>query len=370
MRVGIYNLHNMCENNTFFLSRASRYFKLNGHSVSYEISDADLIFIGGCAVTDVMRRRCEESILSRMQELGDAHFVVFGCLAAFPEGLQPAVGADGERLHIIGYNESHRLDELIRARIPYQAVSVNRLEGHVPYQPRVGPDDAYVLIAQGCGNDCSYCNIKKVKGNVLSRPEETIEGEVRELYGCGVRIVTLLADDCGSYGMDRNSDLPALLTRLCGVAPDLRCKLYTVFPSLFLKQATRLEPFFAKRRIPYICLPVQSAATRVLGLMNRRYDPEDLAAAISRVRSLDPGMFIYTHFIFNFPTETWDEFEQSVAFARHFDSCVFIGYGENGGTRASTYFPKCSAEILQAKAHRLKELVKLGKLPAFVVPTP
>jgi len=360
----------MCENNTFFLSRAWRYFQLNGHTVSDGRGDADVVFIGGCAVTDVMRRRCEGTILEHMQQRDRAHFVVFGCLAAFPQGLQSASRSDNGRLHIIPHQESHKLDELIQARIPYENVNVSHLMGHVPYQPCMGPDDSYVLIAQGCVNDCSYCNIKKVKGNVVSRPEETIEHEVTDLYASGIRTVTLLADDCGSYGLDRALDLGTLLMRLCRLVPDMQYKLYTIFPALFLRHAASLEPFFAGHRVPYLCLPVQSAARRVLDLMNRRYDPDELAGAITRLKALDPEVFVYSHFIFNFPTETWEEFEQSIAFARLFDHSVFIGYGENSGTRAAALFPKCDSETLQAKVHHLKALIGRGELAAFVVPTP
>jgi len=370
MRIAIVNLHDMCENNTFFLSKVRRYFQLNGHTVTDAGSDVDLVFIGGCAVTDVMRGRCEKTILRIMQQLGQASFVIFGCLAAFPDELRALLGREGERLRIIPYQSSHKLDELIQARIPYDTVSVNQLTGHVPYQPRMGPGDSYVLIAQGCVNACSYCNIKKVKGNVVSRPEEEIEGEVKGLYRAGMRTVTLLADDCGSYGRDLGSDLPTLLVRLCRAAPDMRFKLYTVFPFLFLRYAEQLEPLFAEHRVPYACLPVQSAARRVLSLMNRPYDPDRLAGAIKRLRTLDPEVFVYSHFIFNFPTETWEEFEESVAFSRHFDHCVFIGYGENSGTRAAALFPKCDNQTLKAKVQRLEESVKRRELAAFVVPNP
>ncbi len=370
MRIGIVNLHDMCENNTFFLSKVRRYFQLNGHTVTDAGSDVDLVFIGGCGVTDVMRGRCEKTILRIFQQVGQASFVIFGCLAAFPEELRSLLGLEGDRFQIIPSQASHRLDELIQARIPYGTVSVNQLQGHVPYQPRMGPGDSYVLIAQGCVNACSYCNIKKVKGNVVSRPEEAIKGEVLDLYQAGIRTLTLLADDCGSYGLDQGSDLPTLLVRLSQAAPDMRFKLYTIFPSLFLRYTERVEPLFAKHRVPYVCLPVQSAARRVLNLMNRPYDPDRLAGAIEWMRALDPELFVYSHFIFNFPTETWEEFEESVVFSRHFDHCVFIGYGENSGTRAAALFPKCDSQTLQAKVQRLDELVKRGELAAFVVPSP
>jgi ribosomal protein S12 methylthiotransferase len=370
MRIGIINLHNLCENNTFFLSRAWRYFQLNGHTVTDGTRAVDLAFVGGCAVTDMMRHRCESAILSLMRERRQVRFVIFGCLAAFPESLKSAFGRDADRIHIIPYRESHKLDELIQAGTPYKRVYVNRLHGHVPYQPCMGPDDAYVLISQGCVNHCSYCNIKKVKGNVLSRPEEVVEDEVRGLYGRGIRTVTLLADDCGSYGLDLQSDLPGLMDRLSRSTPDMRFKLYTVFPSLFLKHVEQLGPLFRKGRLPYVCLPVQSAAPRVLHLMNRPYDPDALADAVGRLKALDPDVFFYSHFIFNFPTETWEEFEQSMAFSRHFDHCVFIGYGENNGTPAAALLPKCDEQTRDAKVKRLKEAVECGEISAFVVPSP
>lgn len=370
MRVHLYNLHNMCENNTHFLSRARRYFQLNGHSVTEKWEDSDLVFVGGCAVTDLMRMRCEQAVFGAMQKWKAARFVIFGCLAAFPEGFRSAAEQGADRLHLIPYRKSGDLDRLIDARISYDTVSVSQLVGHVPYQPRMGPDDFYVHIAQGCVNDCSYCNIKKAKGRIKSRPEEAIEAEVKKLYKSGVRTVTLLADDCGSYGLERGSDLPQLVQRLAGAVPGMRYKLYTVFPALFLKTIDRLEPLFEKRLLPYVCLPAQSAAPRILDLMNRRYDPEVLAEAIARIHALDPDVFFYSHFIFNFPTETWEEFEQSIAFSRHFDYSVFIGYGENRSTRAADIVPKCGIQELEAKTKRLEELVARGKLKAFVVPSP
>jgi len=368
MKVSIGNLHNMCEHNTLFLSRARIYFQVNGHAVVDEPDVPDLFFFGGCAVTDRMRARCEEIILESMGDHPGASFVVFGCLAAFPERLLASAGLHGTTLRIIPFAESSRLDDLIHARHPFAVVTANRLHGHFPYQPLMGPADCYVMIAQGCINACSYCNIKKAKGQVQSRSLEEIGAEISALHRSGERIVTLLADDCGSYGLDRGTTLPELLTRLCQSVPDMRFKLFTIFPGLFLGYAEQLEPFFAQGRLPYICLPAQSAAPRVLELMNRAYDPGELAKVVARIRALAPDTFIYSHFIYNFPSETWEEFEQSIALARIFDHCVFIGYGENSATRAAGVVPKCSARELALKSGHLGKLIKQGELSAFLVP--
>lgn len=367
MNVRIVNLHPGCENNALFLSRARRYFEWNGHRVGGD-GEADLVFVGACVVTDRMRRRCEEAIAVAMNRHVRARFVVFGCLAAFPDDLQAALGGEAVRVRFIPYQASTELDDFTGARVPFEAVHVSRLDGHRPYQPCMGPDDRYLLIAQGCVNDCSYCSIRLAKGRVRSRPAEEIEAEARELYGQGVRTVTLLADDCGSYGLDRDDDLPGLLGRICEIAPDLRIKLYTVFPALFLNYADRLEPFFAAGRIPYVCLPAQSASPRILDLMNRRYDPGRLAETVLRLRSLDPGVFVYSHFIFAFPTETWEELAESVSFAGRFDHSVFIGYGGNRATRAAALASRFDDADRQAKADYLGRLAAEGKLASFVVP--
>jgi tRNA A37 methylthiotransferase MiaB len=325
-----------------------------------------LVFIGACVVTDAMRERCEAAIAEWMRGLPRARFIVFGCLAAFPKTLRAAF-ADRQRLRFIPYHDSAALDALAEARVPFETVSASRLDDLVPYQPRMGLEDCYVWIAQGCVNDCSYCSIKKAKGHVRSRQADEIETEVRGLYQRGVRTVTLLADDCGSYGADCGADLPELMARLARVGGDLAFKLYTVFPSLFLRDAARLEPLFAEHRVPYVCLPVQSAAPRVLELMNRRYDPQRVAEAVARLRDLDPAVFVYSHFIFDFPGETWEEFEQSVAFAQHFDYVLFIAYGENRSTPAAALGAKCSDAERVAKVRRLQELTERGQLAAFVV---
>ena len=370
MLIKIENLHNMCENNTHSLTRARNYFIANGHTVLDDDVSVDMVFIGGCTVTDLMRTRCVQKILHLMRAQPKAHFIVFGCLSAFPEEMRTLAVADQDRLHIVTYQASSFLDSLIDARVPFQTVSANLLFGHIPYQHRIGPNDLYVHIANGCANDCSYCNIKKAKGFVTSRPEDEIEEEVRLLYRNGAEVITLLSDDCGSYGLDIGSDLPALLNRLASVSPDLKFKIFTIFPSLYLKYARRLEPFFANGRIPYICLPVQSAAPRILDLMNRTYDPALLAGAIARIRSLDSDVYLYSHFIFNFPTETREELELSIAFARHFDHCVFIGYGENSATRAAQISPKLNSSECTARTRYLNELIRNKHLAAFLVPQP
>ncbi|RPJ80295.1 MAG: radical SAM protein, partial [Acidobacteria bacterium] len=227
MNVRLVNLHPMCENNTHLLTRATRYFARNGHRLVPRGERADLIVVGGCVVTDGMRARCERRVLELLQAETKAPVIVLGCLGALPERL-----ASGERLQLLGCRDGARLDRLIGAHVPFGEVQAAHLERHLPYLPDLGANNAYVAIAEGCVNACSYCNIKRAKGHVVSRPPEAIEAEVAALRAQGLASVTLLADDCGSYGLDRGLDLAALLLRLAARVPGLNFKVYTVFPAL------------------------------------------------------------------------------------------------------------------------------------------
>jgi ribosomal protein S12 methylthiotransferase len=370
MKASIVNLHNMCENNTLQLTRLSRYLDLNGLQVVDISLGPDLILVGGCVVTDTMRQRCEQTVLGLLQQHQAAQVVIFGCQAAFDEGLASAAGDATRRLHFIPYRQSRLMDSLLRAELPFADVTANRLAGHFPYQPRMGAADNYVLISQGCSNQCSYCNIKKAKGGLVSRSPSDIEAEVTALAAEGVDTVTLLADDCGSYGHDLGSDLACLLDRLAAAAPSVRFKLFTVFPALFLDLYPRLAHLVADGRIPYVCVPVQSAVPRLLRLMNRDYAPDLLAETIAVMRQSNPHMFVYTHFIFDFPTETWDEFLRSVDYARHFDHAAFIGYGRNEGTVAAAIAGGDDRQMRDRKAGYLQESVDRRGLAAFIVPCP
>ena len=164
----------MCENNTLFLSRAWRYFKLNGHTVDDGNHEVDLVFIGGCAVTDAMRDRCQDVVLKAMRRFGRASFIVFGCLAAFPEGLQSAINQFPNRLHVIPYEASHRLDELIHARIPVWISQIHQLQKvDCPLiLPKTGvepvfdglPDMGFELLEQDLGPSCLATGISTYRG--------------------------------------------------------------------------------------------------------------------------------------------------------------------------------------------------------------
>jgi ribosomal protein S12 methylthiotransferase len=177
------------------------------------------------------------------------------------------------------------------------------------------PGSAYLKIAEGCRNRCTYCAIPLIRGDLASRLPEEIVGEARRLVERGIRELVLIAQDLGSYGRDRGdrSALPALLTDLSAIPGDFWVRLLYIHPDHFpegildvMERDTRF--------LPYFDLPFQHAAPRVLRAMGRRPDPEVNLSLLSRIRERLPGAVIRSTFLLGFPGETEQEFEELLSF--------------------------------------------------------
>ena len=195
--------------------------------------------------------------------------------------------------------------------------------------------DTYVLISQGCVNNCSYCNIKLAKGDVKSRPLPEIVEEVTDLVRSGKYEITLLSDDCGSYGYDSGTNITELISLLLNLDQRLRLKIYTIYPGLFLNHYPHLKQPLLTDRITYLCIPIQSGSRRILKLMNRNYNLNLITSMIHEIKERNPNIHLFTHFLFNFPTETIDDLK-------------------NKRTLASKIAPKCSDELRRIKTQLIR----------------
>jgi len=341
-RPGIFlvNASRRCAPGAYLFTQAVRFFLLNGYPPARDIGDAGIILVNSCCVT-------EDKIATSLAALETARshgsgktVVLLGCLAALP-----GAPFDREGLLSIGPKDLDRLDIHFTHRISARAAAASRLpaEFFLPGQ-HLGPQDAFVLIGQGCVNACSYCNIRRVKGPVASVPRESIHARVRAELERGVREFALLADDCASWGRDIGSDLVDLVQSLLALDSGLTLKLCYVFPSFVEARFDALEALFATGRIAYANVPLQSGSQRILDLMNRRYPVDRVVDKVRRLRAAAPGSLLCTHVLVNFPTETREEFAASLALADAFSDTYFLHYSDNRGTAAARLEPKVPAE--------------------------
>ena len=199
------------------------------------------------------------------------------------------------------------------------------------------PYFAYVKVAEGCDNRCSYCAIPLIRGDFRSRPLESILEEVRTLATRGVKEINLVAQDTSRYGLDLYGEykLPELIHMVCAVEGVHWVRILYCYPDRItgeLIAAMASEPKVCR----YLDIPVQHGSAKVLREMNRRGDRETILEVVRRIREGLPGAAIRTTMIAGFPGETEEDFAQLqalVAEAR-FDRLGCFAYSQEEDTPA------------------------------------
>ena len=328
--------------------------------------EADLIIITGCSV----RAKAEQKVWS---ELGryEASWkkkhrpvvALTGCVAQslgkkalsrfpwvrlvsgprhiglLPDGLQRVMDNPSVRLNL--------LDEDPRTFFELDEVTVRREN---PYK-------AYVTIAYGCDNFCTYCIVPYVRGRFLSRPKDDILREVRALVNDGVREITLLGQNVNSYGKDfvDGTTFASLLRSVARVEGVRRVRFVTSLPQDFTQDIVDVmasEPAVC----PSLNLPIQAGSDRILKLMNRRYTYAEYLEKVHMTRAALPELGLTTDLIVGFPGETEEDFRASLRALEEirFDLVHSAAYSEREGTPAATMPGALPPEV------RLERLTRLN----------
>ena len=325
-----------CEPSAFLFTRVVQFFLANGYAAVNEIGDSEIILVNTCCVTEDKIATSWAAFEYAAARGNGKRIILFGCMAALP-----LPGLQREGVICIGPKNLAELDIHFPHHKPVNSISANRLTPAF-YEPGqgLGYGDYFLMIAQGCSNRCSYCNIKRAKGEVRSEPAEAIFQQLREGLSRGARDFALLADDCASYGSDLGTDLVQLLERLLADGRGFGLKLGYLYPQFLLTQFDGLRSVFSTGQIRYVNIPVQSGSQRILELMNRRYDVDAVVEAIRQLRKIAPQTTFCTHIMINFPTESHHDFLRSLTVADGFDEVVFLNYSDNRGTPAARLLPK------------------------------
>ncbi len=350
-RVCVINCSDTCENSGFMWQRALRFLRANHYDVGSELDGCETILVNTCCVTQGRIKQAQETVTAARRTRPQARVIIFGCLA----GLSDA-SVLGKDVVLVG---PHSLADL-QHHFPYQVPLVETVSGMLdaealcPYQQKVTNLDAFVLIAQGCVNGCSYCNIKRAKGNVSSVRREAICAAIEQGLARGRDEFVLLADDCGSYGADVGSDLLDLLRAIRRIDRRVRVKLHSLFPGEFLAMAAGITELAAGGLISYANIPVQSGSQRVLAMMERDYDIAAVTARLAELKARAPGAWLHTHFIVGFPGETESDFAASLQLVPRFDEVLFLAYSDNPGTRAARLDSKVDGVVVRARLADVK----------------
>lgn len=233
------------------------------------------------------------------------------------------------------------------------------VEGVQPF--RTSFPNAWVNIAYGCNNFCSYCIVPYVRGRERSRKADNIIAEVQSLVDQGYKEITLLGQNVNSYGNDlqNGSNFADLLDKAASIGGKFRLRFMTNHPKDFTEDVVRVM----KKHVGKICrlvhLPVQSGSNEILKRMNRRYTAEKYLEEIRMLKTLIPEAEVTTDIIVGFPGETEEDYLKTEELVKNADfaSAFTFVYSKRSGTKAAEMPDQIPEEVSKNRIMRLVELV-------------
>ena len=327
-----------------------------GYTVTPEETEADVIIINTCGFIESAKTEAIDNILDIAWLKKNARLkkiIVCGCLVQrygrevaeqFPEvdGIL-SVGAFGDIVEAV----KSVLDgkRYINLKKPEElALGGDRIVTTTQY--------AYLKIAEGCDNRCSYCAIPGIRGKFRSREIDDIVSEAKELENLGAGEIVLVAQDTTGYGLDiyGKYSLAELIRKITENTLSVRLRVLYCYPDKITDELCR-EFAVNDRLIKYVDMPIQHISDGILKKMNRHGGSEVIKDAIARLRAACPGIIIRTTVIVGFPGETEEDFEELKQFVRQIkaERLGAFTYSAEEGTPASEMPDQIPEEVKQRR---------------------
>ena len=218
---------------------------------------------------------------------------------------------------------------------------------------------AYLKIAEGCDNCCSYCIIPQLRGPYTSRPYDEVMAEAKALAASGIKELIVVAQDTTRYGEDLTGKLllPQLLRDLNALEGIEWIRVMYLYPNNFTDEL--IEAFATLDKVcKYIDIPLQHASDRLLESMNRFDTRQQVETLLNKLRTRIPGITIRTTFIVGFPGETEEDFAELLDFVekQRFENAGVFQYSQEEGTVAGEMENQIAPEVKENRYHELMAL--------------
>ncbi len=313
-----------CSANMAEAEQIKGFFGSQNHEAAKNAGEANLIVIHSCGVKKATEFKMKRRVEKLKQLNPNAKIIVSGCLPK----INPLILAGQENVTQAGT----KLEQIAQiAGLKPQSFSP-AIEGE-----RFNPIVSIISIANGCQSACSFCGTKKAKGNLQSYPIESIAQRFERDLKNGSKEFWLTSQDNGCYGFDQKTNLAKLVSTLLKNNGDFRIRVGMMSPQYLKKYFEEFISLFDDERVyRFAHLPVQSGNNRVLEQMRRQYSVEEFEGLVKNLRKNIPHLSVSTDIIAGFPTETEEEFFDSVKLAEkiRFDTVNISKFAVRPGTFA------------------------------------
>ena len=314
--------------------------KQAGHEIEENPADCDLVIINTCGFLQSAKQEAIDTIFDIAQYKDETNLkkiIVSGCFSGrYSQTIYDEMPEVDAILGISQYPDIAEHIERCLGGERYICAEINEKisaeDGRVIITP---PYRAYLKIAEGCSNNCTYCAIPSIRGQMRSRAVDKIIAEAKQLIADGVKEITLVAQDTTRYGMDIGENISELLDKVAVLDKNVWIRVLYMYPEMITDE---LLAVYKKHDniCRYFDIPLQHVSDKMLRAMNRHSNHAGIVETYKKIRQQLPDATLRTTYITGFPGETQEDFDQLVSFIHDypFDNVGVFSYSREEGTPA------------------------------------
>lgn len=354
-----------CQMNLHESEKIAGILRTVGYESEASLEEADIIVFNTCCIRENAENHAFGNIgaLKKLKRTKRGLMIAVGGCMAQEAGKAEILRTKFPFVDIVfGTHNLSELGELIVRKRNNKKTVVSLLEERGETEDGASPvrtsyPNAWINITYGCNNFCTYCIVPYVRGRERSRKMADVLREAEALIKEGYREITLLGQNVNSY-RDGEVDFPVLLDAVASIPGDFRLRFMTSHPKDFSERLVAVM-----KNHDNICkclhLPAQSGSNRILSLMNRRYTREKYLEDVALLRREIPDCELTTDLIVGFPTETEEEFCETLSLVKEagFSSAFTFIYSPRTGTKAAEMEGRIPDEVSKNRITRLIDLV-------------
>ena len=390
-----------CEKRKLDAKKIFNYFLKNNYEITYDPNNADIIIIVTCGVVDFSSQEAF-NVIDKYKKL-NKEILVTGCVPAIDDKEFDKRYKNDKLIKKITTKDLHLEPEKFEKLYPENKfkfsniketnfkwinksfIKSNKITKKI-YQFGVKKilgdeylylldfpqeNEFYIRVSWGCikqKKPCSYCLITKAIGNFKSKPLKNIINEFKNGLNKGFKDFYLLSDDIGSYGTDIKTTFPKLLDETTKIDDDYKVKVFCLNPVWLVKYVDEILKILKRGKITDISIPIQSGSNKILKLMNRFNNREKIINAINKIKKTDHNIKLSTHIIVGFPSETEDDFKDSLDLIKttNIDAGKLFPISIKKGTKADEINPKIDDDEILKRINFAKKFLRENGYNTFM----